>query len=724
MIIKGGAAGSVGFWSQHLQRQKENDANPNVNDRVTVREISGLLSNTVEGALREMQAVASGSRSEGNFMYQANINPRDHERLTPEQFKKAVDTLEKQLGLEGHQRIVVEHEKKGRVHQHVIWNRVDVDTLRVKDIGGNYAAHELAAEKLEREFGLERSPKPHLDLAAYQERRDRGKPFDISEIRASQKTGIDPQQIKAELTDLWRKVDSGKAFTAAIEERGYILAQGDRRNFCIIDHAGTAHSLARRIEGAKAKDINERLADIDRDKLPTVDAARDAQREKYPTSAQAQEAWRARVGGADHARQQEQQQAKPEAQRDTKPNNQTISDIRKAWEQSPNGAGFVAAMHDQGYRVARVTLDEARQSERDAAFAKEVGNFAPRYQAGEIVILNERGRVYRLDGKTTGADLEAIGKFNVEMQSGDLPGIGDAKQAAVAEREKQSAIHKETRWFNRDQTKMEQRINRIETDAEKKGKSFAAELYAEGITLARVDAKGKADMDAEYNRRFQNDILAGKKDARLRHAPDEGELVALNKWGDVDRLNPRFMDIEKLERAATSGSDKTPTLSAAQEHFVTARQQQKDERAGAREAKQTFRTEERGYDRTAKAFKAAPAQAANKFVEAGFKGLDSAGKIASLGSFLESLLGMKAKPSPMSAEQQQQRAVEALEEIADSIERGDRLNPSDVANLLPIQLENLKRHGDAFMQEMISDLDRYRERDRDRDRGRERERER
>jgi hypothetical protein len=248
-------------------REKENDPDPNVNDRVTVLEISGLLSTTVEGALREMQAVASGSRSEGNFMYQANLNPQVFERLKPEQLREAVDILASELGFEGHQRVIVEHEKKGRLHGHVIFNRVDVDTLRVKDITGNYYAHERAAEKIEQKFGLERTPKPHLDLAAYQERRHSAKPFDISEIRASQKTGIDPQQMKAELTDLWRKVDSGKGFTAAIEERGYILAQGDRRNFCIIDHAGTAHSLARRIEGAKAKDINERLADIDRDKI-------------------------------------------------------------------------------------------------------------------------------------------------------------------------------------------------------------------------------------------------------------------------------------------------------------------------------------------------------------------------------------------------------------------------------------------------------------------------
>jgi hypothetical protein len=41
------------------------------------------------------------------------------------------------------------------------------------------------------------------------------------------------------------------------------------------------HSLSRRIEGAKAKDIRARLAGLDRDKLPSVAAARTAQIERY-----------------------------------------------------------------------------------------------------------------------------------------------------------------------------------------------------------------------------------------------------------------------------------------------------------------------------------------------------------------------------------------------------------------------------------------------------------
>ena len=60
-----------------------------------------------------------------NYFYQANINPREDEHLTPAQWREAVDTLEKNLGLTGQPRFVVEHEKEGRTHRHIVWSRID-----------------------------------------------------------------------------------------------------------------------------------------------------------------------------------------------------------------------------------------------------------------------------------------------------------------------------------------------------------------------------------------------------------------------------------------------------------------------------------------------------------------------------------------------------------------------------------------------------------------------
>jgi hypothetical protein len=259
MIINGGSRSNWRFFSKHLVRADENE-------RVNIMEIRGLAAETVYDAFNELSALASGTRTK-NFFYHANINPREGEVLTPEQWERAIDELESKLGLEGQSRFVVEHEKEGRAHCHVIWSRIDPDTLTAISDSNNFMKHEQAARALEAAFGHEAVQGVHgrdEDI----ERPDR-RPKNWEKFRGHS-SGIDPEAVKAELTELWRQADSGQAFAAALEERGYLLAKGDKRDFCVIDQAGDSHSLARRIDGTKAKDIRARMADIDRDALPSV----------------------------------------------------------------------------------------------------------------------------------------------------------------------------------------------------------------------------------------------------------------------------------------------------------------------------------------------------------------------------------------------------------------------------------------------------------------------
>ena len=251
------------------------------NERVRVTEIRGLASDNVLDAFREMDALASGTQCK-NFFYHANINPREDEELNPEQWDQSVDELEKNLGLEGHSRFVVEHEKLGRTHRHVIWSRVDVDTMTAVSDSRNYAAHERTARTLEREFG--HKPVQGVHVRETTEKRPPRRPKNWETFRGH-KSGVNPESVTQEVTALWHESDSGKAFAAALDERGYILCRGDRRDFCIIDPAGQEHSLARRIEGEKAAGIRARLCDIDRDALPSVPEAR-AEAENAPTGSE------------------------------------------------------------------------------------------------------------------------------------------------------------------------------------------------------------------------------------------------------------------------------------------------------------------------------------------------------------------------------------------------------------------------------------------------------
>jgi hypothetical protein len=250
MVIKGHSRSNAAFFSKHLMKTEDNE-------RVEVKEIRGLMAEDVKEAFLEMRMIAAGTGAK-NYFYHVNINPREDERLTPEQWHVAVDTLEKNLGLEGHARFIVEHEKNGRTHQHVIFSRVNPDTMTTVSDSFNYRIHTETARELEQRFDLApvvMPPPPE---------RDRFKDW---ETFRAQETGITPAEMKADITALWQQSDGGRAFQAAIEEKGYFLAKGDRRDFVLIDPEGDIHSLARRIDGAKAADIRAKMTDLDRDSL-------------------------------------------------------------------------------------------------------------------------------------------------------------------------------------------------------------------------------------------------------------------------------------------------------------------------------------------------------------------------------------------------------------------------------------------------------------------------
>ncbi|WP_413783253.1 relaxase/mobilization nuclease domain-containing protein [Asticcacaulis benevestitus] len=67
------------------------------------------------------------------------------------------------MGLEDHQRVIVFHRKDGREHCHVVWNRIDADTLLAAHHSHNCRIHEQVARSLERESGLNRTQGVHVE---------------------------------------------------------------------------------------------------------------------------------------------------------------------------------------------------------------------------------------------------------------------------------------------------------------------------------------------------------------------------------------------------------------------------------------------------------------------------------------------------------------------------------------------------------------------------------
>ena len=343
-------------------------------------------------------------------LYHANIDPDRKVRMTAEQWQRSIDALEEKLGLQDHARAVVMHVKHGREHIHVVWNRIDLETMRAVRDSHNYRKHELVSRELEREFGHDRVQGAHI------ERGDQARPERTAPkwaMQQGERLKIDPRQVKAQVRELWEASDGGRSFAAALSENGFILAKGDRRDFMVIDQAGGGHSLGR-LTDAKAAALRARMADLDRDALPTVEQAAATMRNRpAERPAPVSSAVREEFGGAAAAI-----TTTPKLDRSEPPSlphqaekklSETAAEIRRAYAGSDNVRSFAATLADNGLQLAAVTDKEAAHN--------------PAYRAGDMVAVNNAGEVYALDRHTTGTARKDVEKFLGTLDRKELQGI-------------------------------------------------------------------------------------------------------------------------------------------------------------------------------------------------------------------------------------------------------------------------------------------------------------
>jgi hypothetical protein len=271
MIIKGGSRAGPEQLAKHLQRR-------DTNEMVDILELQSGAPN-LEEALRDWQTLSEGTRGKKG-LYHVNIDPAEGYVLSLEEWQRSVEVLEKELGFEGQPRAIVLHQKHGRQHLHVVWARTDIDTMTLRSDSLNYPAHERASKALELEFGHEPVPGKHA-------KRDREKQPEFpnaavnhAEWQQAERTGINPAERKAQITALKQASDGPQAFRQALEEQGYMLARGDRRDVVLVDQAGEVYSLARQIHGMKTAELREYMKGIDRETLPTAEQAAQVQQQK------------------------------------------------------------------------------------------------------------------------------------------------------------------------------------------------------------------------------------------------------------------------------------------------------------------------------------------------------------------------------------------------------------------------------------------------------------
>lgn len=125
MILKGSQRGSAMELGQHLLKAE--------NEHVELHELRGFVSESVLGAMKEIQAVSRGTRCR-QPLFSVSFNPPDTESVSIAAFEKAIEAVETANGLNGQPRIVVFHEKEGRRHAHCVWSRIDADTMTARPL--------------------------------------------------------------------------------------------------------------------------------------------------------------------------------------------------------------------------------------------------------------------------------------------------------------------------------------------------------------------------------------------------------------------------------------------------------------------------------------------------------------------------------------------------------------------------------------------------------------
>lgn len=353
MIIKGNIRTGGKSLGDYLLSEGEFEKNKSKNEFIEVLEANGIdQGDTLQNILEDFEHSAAGTQCE-NPLFHVQLRTDSGERLSRDQWLETIKRLEKKLELTDHERVIVAHTLSGEEHVHVAWNRINMEKQKAAEL--HYFKHKCTdlAREIEKEFGLR-------ELAS---ERGKGK-LSRDEEQQAHRHGQSPQQIKNVIRESWQQSDNGKSFAVALNDRGMILARGDRRDFVIVGEEGTVFSVAR-ATGSKAANVRTKLHDLDRDHMPSVEEARAMQEARAQGFALANakdvvSAQETKTGAIETPPSEAAQERRAQEMRER--NAATREEIRRAWTSAPrdviafmmelNERGLYVAQDQQGYYVA------------------------------------------------------------------------------------------------------------------------------------------------------------------------------------------------------------------------------------------------------------------------------------------------------------------------------------------------------------------------------------
>lgn len=211
---------------------------------------------------QEAGVKSTGRKASSGCVYSYSLAWHPDESPEKDYMKlKALETLEL-LGLKEHEAVFVAHNETDHDHVHVIVNLIHPETGKTAVVYKDQYLLSTWAENYEKEKGQVYCEERVLNNERRQGRGDKEK---LSKHK-------EEQLERARLFhDMYVSSDSGQAFRAALLDKGYHLAAGDRRDYVIIDESGRHHSLSRHLNLVIDKENNQNWRNDYRERLKDLE---------------------------------------------------------------------------------------------------------------------------------------------------------------------------------------------------------------------------------------------------------------------------------------------------------------------------------------------------------------------------------------------------------------------------------------------------------------------
>jgi hypothetical protein len=255
VILEGNQRGYARDLATHLMKDV---SHPDGNDHVEVLHIRGVDGDTVMDALLAMEALATGTQCR-KHLYSVSLNPPP-ECENPQKwiFEQGAELIEQREGLQNQPRVLVMHEKEGRIHAHAVWSRIyfSEEKQKLMAIEMPYDRRKLNEVSIElyKQHGW-KMPEGFKD-------RERAKETNYTRAEWSQfkRSGVDPNKDKADIRDAYQSAGDVNAMQEELKRRGFVLCHGER-GYLALNTQTLEPTAISKATGLKIKDIRGKLGD-------------------------------------------------------------------------------------------------------------------------------------------------------------------------------------------------------------------------------------------------------------------------------------------------------------------------------------------------------------------------------------------------------------------------------------------------------------------------------